>query len=114
LKVLKTHFQEYNAFIQFKEQLKDFTVFSLPTFAWRNGRSTCAGSASGRRKGTSRNRARYYVFSDENLDEPVCMKLQPHLCAFVFSFETALSYHGLIPETVFGVVSDVHAENKQV
>jgi len=48
----------------------------------------------------------WYMFSDVNITEPVLYEIanRIHAPSYV-SFETALAYYGLIPETVFGIVS---------
>jgi predicted transcriptional regulator of viral defense system len=94
-------------FIQFKEQLKDFTVFSLADIRMVESTFHRRRLNEWQEKGYIKKIVRgYYIFTDENISEPVLYEIANRIYAPSYvSFETALAYHGLIPETVFGIVS---------
>jgi predicted transcriptional regulator of viral defense system len=94
-------------FVQFKEQLKDFTVFSLADARMVENPFDLRRLSEWQEKGYIRKIVRgQYMFSDVNISEPVLYEIANRIYAPSYvSFETALSYYGLIPETVFGIVS---------
>jgi predicted transcriptional regulator of viral defense system len=94
-------------FIPFKEQLRDFTVFSLADIRMVERTFDRRRLNEWQDKGYIRKIVRgYYMFSDVSLAEPGLYEIANRIYAPSYvSFETALSYHGLIPETVFGIVS---------
>jgi predicted transcriptional regulator of viral defense system len=94
-------------FIQFKEQLKDFTVFSLADIRMVESTFHRRRLNEWHDKGYLKKIVRgYYMFSDVKLAEPVLYEIANRIYAPSYvSFETALAYYGLIPETVFGIVS---------
>jgi predicted transcriptional regulator of viral defense system len=94
-------------FIQFKEQLKDFTVFSLADARMVENPFDLRRLSEWQEKGYIRKIVRgQYMFSDINLNEPVLYEIANRIYPPSYiSFETALAYYGLIPETVFGIVS---------
>jgi predicted transcriptional regulator of viral defense system len=94
-------------FLQFKEQLKDFTVFSLADVRMADGWFHRRRLNEWQEKGYIKKIVRgWYMFSDVNITEPVLYEIanRIHAPSYV-SFETALAYYGLIPETVIGTVS---------
>jgi predicted transcriptional regulator of viral defense system len=94
-------------FLDFKEQLKGFTVFSLADIRMADGRFHRRRLTEWQEKGYIRKVVRgYYVFSDADLSEPALYEIANRIYAPSYvSFETALAYYGLIPESVYGVVS---------
>ncbi|MBN2035809.1 MAG: hypothetical protein JW768_03625 [Chitinispirillaceae bacterium] len=94
-------------FLDFKEQLKSFTVFSLADIRMADGSFHRRRLNEWQDKGYIRKVVRgYYVFSDVNLSEPALYEIANRIYAPSYvSFETALAYYGLIPESVCGIVS---------
>ena len=94
-------------FLDFKEQLKDFTVFSLADIRMLDGSFHRRRLNEWQDKGYIRKIIRgYYVFADTDTAEPALYEIANRIYAPSYvSFETALAYHGLIPESVYGVVS---------
>jgi predicted transcriptional regulator of viral defense system len=94
-------------FLQFKEQLKDFTVFSLADIRMVESTFHRRRLNEWQEKGYIRKIVRgQYMFSDVNITEPVLYEIANRIYAPSYvSFETALAYYGLIPETVFAIVS---------
>jgi predicted transcriptional regulator of viral defense system len=94
-------------FLELKNELKDFTIFSLneirniePDFyrprlnEWQD-------------KGYIKKVVRgYYIFSDLKLSEEILFKIanRIYLPSYI-SLESALSYYHLIPESVYGITS---------
>ncbi|HZX10202.1 MAG TPA: hypothetical protein VFG01_04575 [Acidobacteriota bacterium] len=94
-------------FIQFKDALKDFTVFSLndiklidPHF---HRRRLIEWQEKGYIKKIAKGR---YIFSDLAVDENVLFEIANRLYnpSYV-SLESALSYYQIIPEAVYGITS---------
>jgi len=94
-------------FIQFKDELKDFTVFSLndiklidPHF---HRRRLIEWQEKGYIKKIAKGR---YIFSDLTVDENVLFEIANRLYnpSYV-SLESALSYYQIIPEAVYGITS---------
>jgi len=94
-------------YIEFQKSLAPFTVFSLADIRQ-------AGLAFHRRrlnewqeKGYIRKVIKgYYVFADKNLDEKALFEIANRIYAPSYvSFEMALAYYGLIPESVYGITS---------
>ncbi len=94
-------------YIEFQKIVGPFTVFSLADIRQ-------AGSVFHRRrlnewqeKGYIRKVIRgYYVFADRVLDEKVLFEIANRIYAPSYvSFEMALAYYGLIPESVYGITS---------
>jgi predicted transcriptional regulator of viral defense system len=94
-------------FIQFKEQLKGFTVFSLADARMAENPFDLRRLSEWQDKGYIKKIVRgQYMFSDTDLTEPGLYEIANRIYAPSYvSFETALSWYGLIPETVFGIVS---------
>lgn len=94
-------------FIDFKENLKIFAVFSLNDIrkieADFDLRRLNEWQAKGYIKMVRRG---YYIFSDLELNESVLFLIANKIYSPSYiSFEMALSYYGLIPEAVYGVTS---------
>jgi predicted transcriptional regulator of viral defense system len=94
-------------FIQFKDALKNFTVFSLndiklidPHF---HRRRLIEWQEKGYIKKVARGR---YIFSDLPIDENVLFEIANRLYSPSYvSLESALSYYQIIPEAVYGITS---------
>lgn len=94
-------------YIQFKTLLADFPVFSTedaravdPTF---DRRRLSEWQAKGYLRKVAKN---CYLFADADVDEAMlfCIANRLYRPSYV-SLETALAYHGLIPETAYGITS---------
>lgn len=94
-------------FLELKNELKDFTIFSLnelriidPNF---HRRRLNEWQDKGYIKKVIRG---YYIFSDLQLAEEILFKIanRIYLPSYV-SLESALSYYHLIPESVYGITS---------
>lgn len=100
-------FREYMKYQELKEQLKNFTVFSLSdirkieTNFYRRRLNEWQG------KGYIRKLRRgYYMFTDIAMNEETLFLIANRLYSPSYvSFEMALSYYGLIPEGVYSVTS---------
>lgn len=94
-------------FIQLKDALKDFTVFSLndiklidPHF---HRRRLIEWQEKGYIKKIAKGR---YIFPDLTVDENVIFEIANRLYSPSYvSLESALSYYQIIPETVYGITS---------
>lgn len=94
-------------YIELKDKLRDFTVFSLPDIR------RVAPAFHRRRlnewqdKGYIKKIVRgYYIFSDLKIDEKTLFEIANRIYAPSYvSFEMALSRYRLIPESVYGVTS---------
>jgi predicted transcriptional regulator of viral defense system len=94
-------------FLQFKEQLKDFTVFSLADIRMVESAFHRRRLSEWQEKGYIKKIVRgYYIFSDLHLSEQIMFEIanRIYLPSYV-SFETALAFYGLIPESVYEVCS---------
>ena len=94
-------------FLELKNELKDFTIFSLneirniePDFRRRRLNEW---QDKGHIKKVVRG---YYIFSDLKLSEEILFKIanRIYLPSYI-SLESALSYYHLIPESVYGITS---------
>lgn len=94
-------------YIELRQSLKDFTVFSLTDIR------SVDNSFHRRRLNEWQDRGYikkvlkgYYVFADLELSENVLFEIANRIYSPSYvSFETALSYYGLIPESVYGITS---------
>ena len=95
------HYQE------FKEQLKNFTVFSLTDIRKIEPKFFRARLNEWQTKGYIKKLRRgYYMFTDTAINEETLFLIANRLYAPSYvSFEMALSYYGLIPEGVYSVTS---------
>lgn len=94
-------------YIELKENLKDFTVFSLSDIkaidSYFHRRRLNEWQVKGYIKKITRG---YYIFSDLKLDEKIIFEIANKIYSPSYvSFETALAYYGLIPESVYGITS---------
>lgn len=103
----KRTFKEYMQYLELKEQLNDFIVFSL------NDIKKIDASFHRQRLNEWQNKdyikkivKEYYIFSDLKIDEAVLFFAANKIYdpAYI-SLEMALSYYGLIPESVYGITS---------
>ncbi len=94
-------------YIEFKEKLKDFTIFSLNDIRRIDNRFFRTRLSEWQNKGFIKKVIKgYYIFSDLELDENVFFEIANRIYnPSYISFETALSWHGLIPESVYGITS---------
>ena len=94
-------------FVDFKQNMKDFKVFSLQDMRKVQQNFDIRRLNEWRRKGYIRQiRRRYYVFSDAQMSEnTLFMIANTMLKPSYISLESALSVYGLIPETVYGITS---------
>lgn len=94
-------------YVQFRELLKDFTVFSLNDIDNTGLGFHRRRLVEWQEKGYIRKVIKgYYVFSDLELREEVLFEIANRIYAPSYvSLEMALSYYHLIPETVYGVTS---------
>lgn len=90
-----------------KEKLKDFAVFSLFDIRKIESKFYRYQLNSWQKKGYIKKLRRgYYIFSDIKLDEEVLFYISNKLYSPSYvSFESALSYYGLIPEGVYSITS---------
>jgi predicted transcriptional regulator of viral defense system len=94
-------------YLELKEAFRDFTLFSLNDIkrieAGFHRRRLNEWQDKGYIKKIIRG---YYLFSDLNIDENVLFEVANKIYKPSYvSFETALSYHHLIPESVYGISS---------
>lgn len=94
-------------YIQLKEKLKDFPVFSLTDVRKIELDFHRPRLNEWQKKGYLKKLRRgYYLFADTHLDEGTLFFIANRLYAPSYiSFEMALSYYGLIPESVYGITS---------
>jgi predicted transcriptional regulator of viral defense system len=94
-------------YIEFMESLKDFTIFSLNDIRRVDDRFFRTRLNEWQNKGFIKKVIKgYYIFSDLELNENVFFEIANRIYnPSYISFETALSWHGLIPESVYGITS---------
>jgi len=94
-------------YIELKEKLKDFTVFSLSDIRRIDRDFYRRRLTEWQDKGYIRKIIRpYYLFSDLKLSENTLFETANRIYdPSYISFESALAYYGLIPESVYGVIS---------
>jgi len=94
-------------YIEFRESLKDFTIFSLNDIRRIDNRFFRTRLNEWQNKGFIKKVIKgYYIFSDLKLDENVFFEIANRIYKPSYiSFEMALSWHGLIPESVYGITS---------
>ena len=95
---------QYN---QFRNALKDFTLFSLNDIQQIDSRFHRRRLNEWQVKGYIKKIIKgYYIFSDLELDENLLFEIANKIYSPSYiSFEMALSYYNLIPESVYGVTS---------
>ena len=94
-------------FQDFKAQLKDFQIFSISDIRKADPRFYPARLSEWQKKGYIKKLRRgYYIFADAILNEAALFLIANRLYMPSYvSFESALSYYGLIPEGVYSVTS---------
>lgn len=94
-------------YVELKEQLRDFTIFSLTDIKRINYNFYRRRLTEWQNKGYIRKVIKgYYIFSDLKINERVLFEIANRIYSPSYvSFEMALSYYGLIPESVYGVTS---------
>lgn len=94
-------------YFELKQQLKDFTVFSLADIRKIEPDFYRSRLNEWQKKGYIKKLRRgYYIFSDVVLDEETLFLIANRLYGPSYvSLEMALSYYGLIPEGVYSVTS---------
>jgi len=92
-------------YIELKKSFKDFTVFSLTDIKRIDVGFHRRRLNEWQEKGYIKKIIRgYYVFSDLEIDENVLFEIGNRIYRPSYiSFETALSYYHLIPESVYGI-----------
>lgn len=90
-----------------KEQLKDFQVFSISDIRKIDPKFYPARLSEWQKKGYIKKiRRGYYLFADTPLNEEALFLIANRLYTPSYvSFESALSYYGLIPEGVYSITS---------
>lgn len=94
-------------YVQLKEKLKDFTVFSLAEILKLDPKFNRRRLTEWQKKNYIRKVIKgFYIFSDLALSEPVLFEIANRIYSPSYiSFKTALAYYQLIPESVFGITS---------
>jgi len=94
-------------YLEFQNALKDFTVFSLADIRQAEPGFHRRRLNEWQEKGYIKKVVKgHYVFSGLDLDERVLFEIANRIYAPSYvSFEMALSYYGLIPESVFAITS---------
>jgi predicted transcriptional regulator of viral defense system len=94
-------------YLEFRQKLKDFTVFSLSDIKKIDPKFHRRQLNTWQDKGYIKKLRRgYYIFTDTALDEQVLFLIANKLYSPSYvSFETALSHYNLIPEGVYVVTS---------
>ncbi len=94
-------------YLELKESLKDFTIFSLRDIMRVNNSFFRARLNEWQAKGYIKKVIKgYYLFSDLELNESALFEIANRIYSPSYiSFEMALSYYHLIPESVYGVTS---------
>ena len=94
-------------YIELKSALKDFTVFSLTDIQRIEGDFHRRRLNEWQDKGYIKKIIKgYYIFSDLKLNENVLFEIANRIYAPSYiSFEMALFYYHLIPESVYGITS---------
>jgi predicted transcriptional regulator of viral defense system len=90
-----------------RDQLKDFSVFSLSDVRKIEPKFYSSRLSEWQEKGYIKKLRRgYYMFADTDLNEERLFLIANHLYTPSYvSLESALSYHGLIPEGVYSITS---------
>jgi predicted transcriptional regulator of viral defense system len=94
-------------FIQFKDALKDFTLFSFSDIRLIDPHFHRRRLVEWQQKGYIKKIAKgHYVFADLTIDENILFEIANCLYAPSYvSLESALSYYQIIPEAVYGITS---------
>ena len=94
-------------YIELRDALRDFTVFSLKDIRKVNTKFFCARLNEWQNKGYIKKVIKgYYIFSDLKIDENIFFEIANRIYSPSYiSFEIALSYYNLIPEAVYCITS---------
>ena len=94
-------------YLELRQQLKDFLVFSLDDIKKVDSAFYRRRLNEWQDKGYIKKVIKeYYIFSDLEINEPVLFVIANRIFGPSYiSLEMALSYHGLIPESVYGITS---------
>lgn len=94
-------------FVDFHKALRGFTVFSLADIRQLEPEFHRRRLNEWQQKDYITKLVRgHYIFCDQSLDENALFEIANRIYAPSYvSFEMALAYHGLIPESVYGVTS---------
>lgn len=94
-------------YIELKKMLKDFTIFSLNDIRSIDSSFFRTRLSEWQEKGYIRKVTKgYYIFSDLELSENVLFEIANRIYSPSYiSFEMALSYYHLIPESVYEITS---------
>ena len=94
-------------FVQFKNSLRDFPVFSIADIRVAHGGFDRRRLSEWQKKGYIKKIIKgYYLFSDLDIDESTLLAIANKIYKPSYiSFETAMSYYRLIPESVYMITS---------
>lgn len=94
-------------YLELKQQLKDFLIFSLDDIKKVDPAFYRRRLNEWQEKGYIKKIIKkYYIFSDLEINESVLFAIANRIFdPSYISLEMALSYHGLIPESVYGITS---------
>jgi predicted transcriptional regulator of viral defense system len=94
-------------FIQFKNSLRDFPVFSIADIRAAHGGFDRRRLSEWQKKGYIKKIIKgHYLFSDFDIDESTLLAIANKIYKPSYiSFETALSYYRLIPESIYMITS---------
>jgi predicted transcriptional regulator of viral defense system len=94
-------------FVQFKNSLRDFPVFSIADIRAAHGGFDRRRLSEWQKKGYIIKIIKgYYLFSDLDIDESTLLAIANKIYKPSYiSFETAMSYYRLIPESVYMITS---------
>lgn len=99
--------EKYMQYLDFQNSFKNFTVFSLADIRQVEPGFYRRRLNEWQEKGYIKKVVKgYYVFSGLDIDEKVLFEIANRIYSPSYiSFEMALSYYGLIPESVYGITS---------
>jgi predicted transcriptional regulator of viral defense system len=94
-------------FVQFKNSLRDFPLFSIADIRATHGGFDRRRLSEWQKKGYIKKIIKgYYLFSDLDIDESTLMAIANKIYKPSYiSFETAMSYYRLIPESIYMITS---------
>jgi len=94
-------------FLQFKNSLRDFPLFSIADIRATHGGFDRRRLSEWQKKGYIKKIIKgYYLFSDLDIDESTLLAIANKIYKPSYiSFETAMSYYRLIPESIYMITS---------
>lgn len=94
-------------YLEFRKNFEQFTVFSLADIRQTNPNFYRRRLNEWQKKGYIRKVIKgYYIFADAAINEKTLFEIANRIYAPSYvSFEMALAYYGLIPESVYGITS---------